>query len=159
MDGSRKTVVGAVSDLDGLGLILELLNGDDRAEDLLLGDLHVRSNVGEDSGLDEVALLTVAVTADGNGGTGLLTVVDVLHDAVELELRDLRTLEGVLLEGVSELVLRSTLLEAGNELVVQTFLDKDTGSSTAALAMVEEDTEVGPGDGVVDVSIVEDNVG
>ena len=159
VNGSSETVRGVVTNLDSLSLILELLDGDDRAEDLLLGDLHVTSDTGEQSGLDEVALVTVAVTTDGDSSTGLLAVVDVFHDTVELELGDLRTLEGIGVKGVAELVLGSTLLEAGNELVVDVLLDEETRAGAAALAVVEEDTEVGPRDGVVNVGVVENNVG
>lgn len=158
VDGGGKTVRGAVTNLDGLLLILELLDGDDGAEDLLLGDLHVAVDIGEDGRLDEVTLGSVTLTTGGNGSTLLLTVVDVLHDAVELQLRDLRALEGVGSEGVAELVGSGALLEAGNELVVDALLDQDTGTGAAALAVVEEDTEVGPRDSVIDVGVVEDNV-
>lgn len=48
------------------------------------------------------------------------------HDSVELELRDLRTLESVGSEGVTNNVLLSTLLEALDELVVDTLLDVDS---------------------------------
>ena len=159
VDGSSKTVGGVVTDLDGLSLVLEFLDSDDGTEDLLLGDLHVPSDISENGGLDEVSSVAVALTTDGNGGTLGLSVVDVLHDTIELELRDLGTLEGVALEGVTNLVLGGTLLEASDELVVDTLLDQQAGTGAAALAVVEEDTEVSPGDGVVDVSVVEDNVG
>lgn len=115
-------------------------------------------DIGEDGRLNEVTLGSVTLTTGDKGSTLLLAVVDVLHDAVELQLRDLRTLESVGSEGVAELVGGGALLEAGNELVVDAFLDQDTGTSAAALAVVEEDTEVGPRDGVVDVGVVEDNV-
>lgn len=101
----------------------------------------------------------MALTTQSNGGTLFLAVVDVLHDAVELQLGDLGTLEGVIGEGVAQLVLGGTLLEALNELVVDALLDQQAGTGTAALAVVEEDTKVGPRDGVVNVGIVEDNVG
>lgn len=127
-DGSKtqkreRTVLSAVTDLDGLVNVLELLDGDDGTEDLLLGDLHVGSDIGEQSGLDVVALVAVALTTERNGGTSILTVLDVFHDAVELELGNLRTLEGVGGEGVTELVLGGTLAEAGDELVVDALLD------------------------------------
>ena len=138
------TVVGTVTNADGIGLILELGDGDNGAEDLLLGDLHFGSDVGENGGLDEVALGTVALTTQGDSGTLVLAVVDVLHDAVELELRNLGTLEGVTLEGVAELVLSGTLLEASDELVMDALLDQQARTGAATLAVVEEDTEVGP---------------
>jgi len=153
------TVVGVVTNADGVSLILELGDSNDRTEDFLLGDLHVRGDIGEDGGLDEVALGTVAVTTKSDGGTLLLSVVDVLHNTVELELGDLGTLEGVTLEGVAELVLSGTLLEASDELVVNALLDQQARTGAAALAVVEEDTEVSPGDSVVDIGVLEDNVG
>lgn len=81
-----------------------------------------------------------------------------LHDAVELHLRDLRALEGVLREWVADDVLLRPLLEALDELVVDALLHVDTRASTAALAVVEEDTEVDPRDGVVNVGVLEDDV-
>lgn len=101
----------------------------------------------------------MALTAESDGGTLLLSVVDVLHNAVELELGNLGTLEGVTLEGVAELVLLGTLLEASDELVVDALLDQQARTGAAALAVVEEDTEVSPGDSVVDIGVLEDNVG
>lgn len=153
------TVFSVVSDLDGLVKVLELLDSDDGAEDLLLGNLHVGSNIGEESGLDVVTLVAVTIATQSDSSTLLLAVLDVVHDAVELELGDLRTLEGILSEGVTKLVLRGTLLEAGDELVVDAFLDQHARAGATALTVVEEDTEVGPRDGVFDVSIVENNVG
>lgn len=156
---SGLTVGGVVANLDSLSLVLELLDSDDGTEDLLLGNGHLVVDVGEQSRLDEITLVTVTLTTNSNGGTLLLASINVLHDTVKLELRDLGTLEGLLVEGVTQLVLSSALLEAGNELVVDTLLDQNTGTGAAALAVVVEDTKVSPGDGVVDVGIVEDNVG
>lgn len=155
----ERTVAGAVANLNRLSLILELGDGNDGTEDLLLGNLHLGSHVGEDGGLDEETLSAVALTTESNGSTLLLAVLNVLHDTVILELRDLGTLEGILGEGVTDLVLGGTLLEARNELVIDTLLDQQARTGTAALAVVVEDTKVGPRDGVVNVGIVKDNVG
>lgn len=155
----RETVRRAVGLLDRLLLGLELGDGADGAEDLLLDDGHVLGDIREDGGLDEVADVAVAATTGGHGGTGLLAGIDVAHDAVELQLRDLGSLEGLNVEWVSDLVGLGALLEAGDELVVDALLHVDAGAGAAALAVVEEDTEVDPRDGVVDVGVVEDNVG
>lgn len=48
------------------------------------------------------------------------------HNSVELELRNLRTLEGVGGEGITDNVLLSTLLEALDELVVDALLHVDS---------------------------------
>jgi len=42
-----------------------------------LHDLHVLGDVGEDGGLDEVALVALAVAADLDGGAGFLAGLDV----------------------------------------------------------------------------------
>lgn len=171
-----QTISGAVANADSILLGLELGNGADRAEDLLLHDLHVLGDVGEDGGLNEVALVALALATSLTSGTGALAVLNVAscqlmivpsdcrawslpHNAVELQLRDLRTLESALVEGVANDVLEGALLEASQELVVDALLDVDTGAGAAALAVVEEDTEIDPGDGVVDIGVLEDDVG
>jgi hypothetical protein len=42
-----------------------------------LHDLHIFGDVGEDGGLDEVALVTLALAASLDGGTGVLACLDV----------------------------------------------------------------------------------
>lgn len=159
VDGGGKTVVGVVAELDNLIFGGELGDSADRAEDLLPHDLHVRLDVGEDGGLDEVALVTVALAANLDSSTLLLTGLDVAHDAVILKLADLGALEGLVVEGVTDLVLGGALLEGLDELVVDTLLDVDTRTGAASLAVVEVDTEVDPVNGLLDIGIVEDNVG
>src|SRR5712664_3687474 len=61
--------VGAVVRLGGdLVQAAERLGHDDRAEDLLADDLHVRAGVGDDGGLDEVTLVAEAPAAGDRGG-------------------------------------------------------------------------------------------
>lgn len=158
VDSSGETVAGVVSGLDNLLLSLELGDRADGAEDLLLHDLHVLSDIGENGRLDEVSLVTVTLTSSDDGGTRLLTLGDVTHNTVVLELGDLWSLEGVGVEWIADLVLGGTLLESLNKLVVDTGLNVDTGTSTAALAVVEENTKVDPRDGIINIGIVEDNV-
>jgi hypothetical protein len=86
-------------------------------------------------------------------------VLDVAHDTIELELRHLRSLESGIVEWVANDVLLDSLLELLDELVVDALLDINTGAGTAGLAVVEEDTHVGPLDGLVDIGVVEDDVG
>lgn len=144
VDGSGETVGGVVGEVDDLSLGGEPGDGADGAEDLLLHDLHVGADISEDGGLDEVALVAVALTTSDNGGALSLAGLDVAHDTVVLELRDLRTLEGLLVEWVTDLVLLSSLLEGSEELVVDAVLDVDTGTGAAALSVVVVDTEVDP---------------
>jgi len=158
VDSGGQAVGGVVADLDDIGLGLELGDCADGTEDLLLLNLHVLGYVGEDGGLDEVALVALALAARLDRGTGLLALLDVGHDAVELELGDLRSLEGILLEGVTDSVLGSTLPEPLKELVVNLLLDVDTRTSAAALSVVEVDTKVDPVDSLIDVGIGKNNV-
>lgn len=159
VDSSGETVVGVVAQVDDLLLILELGDGADGTEDLLLHDLHVGADVAEDGRLDEVALVTVSLTTGLECGTLLLAGLDVAHDAVILKLADLGTLESLVVERVTDLVLGGTLLEGGQELVVDALLNEDTGTGAAALTVVVVDTKVDPADGLLDVGIVEHNVG
>lgn len=85
-------------------------------------------------------------------------ILNVLHDAIELELGNLRSLEGGKIERISDLVLGDPLLEPLKELVVDTLLNVDAGASAANLSVVVEDTNVGPLDGVLDIGVVEDDV-
>jgi hypothetical protein len=75
--GGGQTIGGAVADLDGVLLRLEFGDRADGAEDFLLHDLHVFADVGEDGGLDEVALVTLALATDFHLGALLFAVVYV----------------------------------------------------------------------------------
>jgi hypothetical protein len=75
--GRGKTVCGVVSLLDDLLLGVELGDCADGAEDLFPLDLHILGHVGEDCGLDEIALVALALAAGLDGGAALLAVVDV----------------------------------------------------------------------------------
>lgn len=77
MYGSSKTICSVVADSDGLFLSLELGDRADRTEDLFLYNLHIFSDVGEDSGLDEVAFVANTLATSLDGGTSLLTSLDV----------------------------------------------------------------------------------
>ena len=158
VEGGGKTVGVVVSELDDLLLVLELGNGTDGAENLLLHDLHVGSDVAEDSRLDEVALVTVPATASLELGTVLLSILNVTHNPVVLQLTDLRALERLLVERVADGVGSRPLLEGLEERVVDILMHVDTRAGATALAMVVVDTEVDPRNGLLDVGVLEDNV-
>ena len=80
--------------------------------------------------------------------------MDLLHDAVVLELRYLRSLECVFGEWVADDIGLCPCLERLDKLVVDTLLYVDPRASTAALAVVVEDTEVDPGDRILDIGVV-----
>lgn len=73
-------------------------------------------DVGEDGRLDEVSLGSVALSSDVGGGTLLLPALDVGHDALVLNLRGLGALEGLLVEGVSDLERVDLVTEEREEL-------------------------------------------
>jgi hypothetical protein len=99
------TIVGAVSKLDGLLLGAEFLHSANRAEDLLLDNLHVAVDIRKDSGFDEISLITKAFSASNNSCTSLLSVLNVAHDAIELKLRNLRSLECLGIKRIADFAL------------------------------------------------------
>jgi len=84
VEGGGEAVRCGVAELDGILLGLELGDRADRAEDLLLHNLHVFCDVGEDGGLDEVALVTLALATSLDGGTGVLACLNVPGDRGQL---------------------------------------------------------------------------
>jgi hypothetical protein len=87
--------------------------------------------------LNEVALLSGALTTGDHRCALLFTRLHVAHDPVALRLRDLRSLVRVGLEWVSDLERLGLLLEASSEFVVDALLDVDSGSGTTCLSVVE----------------------
>jgi len=85
-DGCGETVHGVVCLRDDVVLILELADDDDRTEDLLLRDLGVGRNVGEDGRLDEVTFGPVTFSSEKLGRSLIDTGLDVSGDSVVLEL-------------------------------------------------------------------------
>jgi hypothetical protein len=83
-----KTVCGVVTNLDNVGLCLELGDCADGAEDLFLLNLHVLGYVGEDCGLDEVTLVTLTVATSLDGRARLLALLDVAGLEVSNDILD-----------------------------------------------------------------------
>lgn len=160
---------------DHVLFILELDHDTDRPEDLFLYNLHFRLDVREDGGLNEVALLAMSLASVVDGGAVLLAGLDVAHDTLVLDVRDLGSLVNVAAEGVTHADRSRLLSEALEEFVVDARLDEDTGSSAARLTVVpaaskvslsniaaarySQDTVRSPVDSLVQVGIVEDDVG
>jgi len=157
-DTGGETVVATVGTLDGLIQGAEAHDAHDGAEDLLAGDGHIVLDIGEDGGLDEVAGLLNGLSSNNAVGSLALSGLDVLPDGLLLLSRNLgahvHILEsvalGALLGGGDELL---------NELLVDALLDVDAGASGADLALVEEHTNLGSSDGIVDISIIADDEG
>jgi hypothetical protein len=91
----------------------------------------------------------VTFTARDTLGTLGLAALDVVHDTVVLSLRDLGALESVLGEGVTDLDVLGVLGELFSELLVDLLLDKDSGTGTASLAVVEAERSVSDGSKVI----------
>ena len=110
-------------------------------------------HVGEHCGLDEVALIAHAVAAGHQLGLLLLPGVNVAHHFVELVLIHLRTLFGVLVEGIAD----GALLGAGHallhKLVVNLLLDVQPRPRAAALSLVEEKRKMRALDGLVHIRV------
>ena len=84
---------------------------------------------------------------------------DSPHDAVKLQLRDLRALERRRLERITDPVLGCALLESLYKLVVDAALHKDARAGAAALAMVEKDAKIDPRNRIIDISIIKNDIG
>jgi hypothetical protein len=83
-----ETVCGVVTNLDNVGLCLELGDCADGAEDLFLLDLHVLGHVGEDRRLDEVTLVTLTVATSLDGRARLLALLDIAGLEVSDDISD-----------------------------------------------------------------------
>src|SRR5262249_44772629 len=142
-----------VAALDYLVHIPELEDVHHRPEDFLLGDLHVVGDVVEHRGLDEVALAAAAIAADEQFGALLLAGFDEAHDAVKLLLGNLWPLRGLWVEGIADLLRPGFFQDLFDKLVVDLFLDEESAAGTAALALVEEQAEVGALDGGIEIGI------
>ena len=89
-DGSSQSVDRVVGNSDQVLLVGELLQNQDGSEDFLSDNLGVGLDASEDGWLDEVTFVTLSNTSGQDVTTLALSVLDVTHDSVELELRDLR---------------------------------------------------------------------
>lgn len=99
-DSGSKAIHGIVGLCNSIVKVLELDHSLDGAKDLLVMDAVALLDVGEDGGLDEETLATLADASNAELSL-LLTKLNVLHDTVELLLRDLSTLCSVRLEWIS----------------------------------------------------------
>ena len=147
----------------GVVLVLERNDGDDRAEDLLTGDLHVVPHAGEDGGLDEVALLEtlgrVALPADQRLRAFLLAGLEVAAHAVELVLADEGADARLGVEAGALLHARGGLGELLGEFVVHLLLDEEARPGAAHLSGTEEHAEQRPLHGGLEIGVAEDDVG
>ena len=94
-DPHAEAVLVVVGDAHGVVVIIEGHDDQHRSEDLLPGDGHRVVHVGEEGGLDEVALVEVGwpSSADDKAGPLLHALLDVAEDPLALHRADLRALD------------------------------------------------------------------
>src|SRR6266478_6298450 len=129
----RQAIHGLIRALGHFVDVLELQDGHDRPEDLLLRDLHIILHVRKHRRLDEVALVADAIAARDELRFFLFSNVDVAHHLVELVLVHLRSLLGFLVEGVAHGALFRARHALLYELVVAFLFHKQPRSRAAAL--------------------------
>src|SRR6204780_1968940 len=130
----------------------------DRAEDLLADDGHIGPGVGDDGGIDEVALVTEAAAAGDGGGTIVYAGLEEAGDPAQLLVGDQRAHLGAGLHAGTELDALGDLGDAVDDLVEAVLLDEQARARHAALAVVEED-RVGRALDRAGVGVVEHDVG
>lgn len=135
VDAGRKTVERVMSLRENIIDIFELANSDNGSENFFLHNLHLFVDIGEDGGLNEITLFAVTFAAELDFSTLVLTSLDVIHDACELEFRDLWTLDGAAFEWIADNILLGSSGEFLHEFVVDIFLDVDTRSSATTLTL------------------------
>ena len=146
------------------GVVLVVVGHDrqHRAEDLLLGDRHVRRDVGEDRRLHEEALVEAlgGVGAAGEQrGALLIALVDVAPHPLALDGGHERAEAAGLLERVAGGVRLGGGRGDGLHLGQAAARHQHAGERGAGLAGVEEALAHAVGDGLLQVGVVEDDVG
>ncbi len=157
-DRSGQAVKGVVGSLDHVLLVVKGQHAQDRAKDLVGGDRHLIADVVKDRRCHKVAFIANSFTTSHALGTFALALVDVRHDLVELGLVDLWSLLGVRGEGVADFSILGQFLKLREELVVLTALDKHAATGATTLALVQEQADIRPHRGSVQVGVGENHV-
>ncbi len=143
-----------VGDLDGVVVVVERDDGQDRPEDLFLRDLAVRVHVCEQGGLVEAA--RIHLLAAGDEGRALVDgALDHAVDLVALLLADDRAHVDLRVRRITE---RHVLHDAGDvrdDLVVLRPRHEQAGGERTALSRVRADAEGRELGGGGDVRVVE----
>ena len=159
-DSTTQTICRIVRPSHGLFLRLEAGDDDERPKDLLPIDFHIILDVREDGRRDEEALaidVLVRLSARRQRRALGLPRLDIAEHLLVLRLRDLRALEGLVLEWITDFADGlDLLLERLTELVVDGLLHQDARGGSADLAHVGHDADVAPLDGLVEIGVVED---
>ena len=155
----REPVVDAVGPADRLGLVVEPLHGDDRAEDLVLDRLVVLTEPGDHGRLEEEAVAqrrhAVATRPDG-GVVG--QPVEEPGDPVQLARVVDRPEQGVVVVRHPDLGRAARILaERRDEVVVDARSGEHPGGRGAVLTGVEVPRDGDPLDRLLEVGVVEDD--
>src|SRR5437764_6917308 len=142
-DHAGEPVLALVGDADGIVVVLEGDDDEDRAEDLLLGDRHRVVDVDEHRGLDVPALRKIggAAAAEGERRPLGLALLDVAQDPVALLLGDQRAHHHVRALWVTIGGHAHVLLQLGDALVVAGTGKEHPRRDGTALPGVEADRE------------------
>ena len=146
---------------DGLVVVVERHDHDDRAEDLLVHRAHAVVAAGEQRRArrrSRVSMPRVAAVDDELGAL-VDAVCDVGLDPVALDAGDHRTDHRVGLERVADLEGLGGLGQLAHELVVAAAVHDGPGRGGADLAAVEGPHAADAGDGLVDVGVVDHHAG
>mmetsp|Transcript_2886 Transcript_2886/g.5593 ORF Transcript_2886/g.5593 Transcript_2886/m.5593 type:complete len:202 (+) Transcript_2886:482-1087(+) len=130
-----------VGSLDRLIQGGELGNRHHWTEDLLLHNCHVILDISEDCWLDEVALVSMLRSASLQRCPLRLSLLDVAHHFIELDLVDLRSLHARTkgprccagLDWLQDLIHKS---------IIDRVLHEDPGGGDATLARIQEEANV-----------------
>src|SRR5436190_993224 len=140
-DPGRQPVRRVVRDPDGLGLVLELDHGEDRAEDLLTGDPPAVGDAVEDRRRDVEAagLLAHPLAAGRDAGALLAAERHVVEDLRQLALVDDGAEPRLRVEWLAGREPRSQLGDACHELLADRPMDDEPRARVAGLAAGVED--------------------
>ena len=142
-NGRGQPVDRVVGDGDGLARVREGYDGAHGAEDLLLGDLHLVLNAGEQRGRDVATGLEPLghAAAELDLRPLLLAGLDVAEHALLLVAGDEGAHRCPRIEGVARDIGRlAQLLEFFDEFVVDAGVDEESRAGVAHLALIAEDT-------------------
>lgn len=156
-DVGCQAVFGGVGDADGFGFVCEGDDGCDGAEDFFLGDAHVAVNAGEDGGGVEVAVAFDGGAAGDCFGTFVYGVVDKRCDVVAGVAVDEWSAGDVVVEAVADVECCDTVGEFLGEFFGDAFVDDEPVGCGAGFADVAHFNAHGAFDGLVDVSVFEDD--
>src|SRR5690606_19113139 len=136
-DIGRQAVLGVVGDGDGFRLGLEFVDGEHGAKNFQLGDLAVRIHIGNDGGLDIVALgqFAAAAFAPKGDAAGVFVPhpVDHAHHPVAGGGVDQGAHHHTLVKGAAYLVAFGNGNDPRQHFVVDIFVHQQPGGQGATL--------------------------